>query len=113
MRLKSLALIALLVPLAGCEKSPSLRRWEIMNRIEHRAPMPSGARPLGSYSRYYAWIEHDRRVLAVYVRGQSLGRRWVNRNHIPSALQPGCDVVSLIWDVPEGRVEKIACNRTA
>ncbi len=113
MNWKPLALIALLVPLAGCEKTPSLRRSEIMNRIEYQARLPRGARSMGHYGRYYAWIEPDRRVLAVYVRGGTLGRRWVNRNHLPKALQPGCDVVSLIWDVPAGRVEKIACNRTA
>lgn len=110
---RNLALAALLASLAGCEKGPSLRRWEIMNRIEHQARLPSGARSVGHYGRYYAWIEPERRVLAVYVRGGTLGRRWVNRNHLPVALQPGCNVVSLIWDVPAGRVEKIACNRTA
>ena len=113
MRLKPVALIVLLAPLAGCGQTPSLRRAEIMNRIEHHAPMPSGARALHAYGRYYAWVERDRRVLAVFVRGETLGRRWVNRNHLPIALQPGCDVVSLIWDVPAARVEKIACNHVA
>lgn len=113
MNWKPLALTALLVPLAGCEKSPALRRWEIMNRIEHQARLPAGAPPMRNYGRYYAWVEPDRRVAAVFVRGGTLGRRWVNRNHLPLALQPGCDVVTLIWDVPARRVEKIACNRTA
>lgn len=108
----AIAIAAAAVLVSGCEKNPALRRADVMNTIDHQVRLPRGAAPRQTYARYYAWIEQDRRVAGVYVRGEMLGRRWVNRNHLPLVLQPGCSVITFTWDVAARRVERIACNQS-
>ena len=109
---RALLLAPLLIASAACENRPqSVRRAILMNEIERGVRLPRGAGPLHLYRRHYAWIEPDRRIAAIYVYGGPTGRQWGNRNHMPFDLRPGCNVVSLIYAVGPGRVERIACNR--
>lgn len=108
----SVATAAAAVLVSGCEKHPALRRADVMNTIDHGLRLPRGAAPRHTYARYYAWIEPDRRVAGVYVRGEMLGRRWVNLNHLPLVARPGCSVIAFTWDVAARQVEWIACNQS-
>lgn len=110
MKPMSIAMAAAAFILPACEKHPALRRADVMNTIDHQLRLPRGAAPRQTYARYYAWIEPHRRVAGVYVRGEMLGRHWVNRNHLPFVTQPGCAVITFTWDVAARRVERIACN---
>ena len=98
-----------LVLAAGCMPPASTRHAALMNDIEREVRLPRGAGQLRHYARYYSWIEERRKVHAVYIRGERLGRRWLNYNYIPQADVRGCNAVALTYDVEARRVEAIGC----
>lgn len=99
-------------PAAGTESE----QQAIMDRIEREVRLPDGAQPLTAYGRFYAWQQREdgiRKVLAVYVTGESPGRHWVAENALPVVLDGGCGIISLSYDVAAQRIEHVVCNGEA
>ena len=95
--------------------SEAQAREELMDEIERQVRLPEGAGPLASYARYYAWQQRDdgyRKVVAVFERltGAPPGRRWVAETDFPLAMDGGCGLISLSYDVTARRIEHVACN---
>jgi len=93
--------------------SPEEEQARIMDRIEALVRLPEGARPLAEYGRHYAWQSRwdgARKVVAIYVEGESPGRRWVAENRLPLVMDGGCGIVNLSFDVATGRIEGVSCN---
>lgn len=94
-----------------------------MNEIESRVSLPSGARPLNEYARYYAYEHGD--VVAEYwapwkddplkdpkalAAGQ---RRWVHDTRdFPVVFEGGCSVVNITFEPARSRVKNVSCNRS-
>jgi len=86
-----------------------------MNRIEGLIVLPAEAAPLADYGRYYAWDSDSpdrRRVIGVYARLDTAisGRHWVAKSDLPSALDGGCGIITLVYDAEADRIESVACN---
>ncbi|MCW3846085.1 hypothetical protein OF829_02470 [Sphingomonas sp. LB-2] len=83
----------------------------IMDKIEGPGRLPDGAAPLAAYARYYAWADIQKtKVTAVYVRGDTQGRRWVEFDDLPMIFDGGCGVIELVYDVKRGGLDEIYCH---
>ncbi len=82
--------------------------------------MPAGARPIASYSRYYAGAQKDGRpiVHGTFVLDGLLKRpaapiNIVEEQDMPVILDGGCAIVNLQFDVQSKQVLSIFCNGEA
>ena len=101
---------------AAASPGPTAEQAAIMDRIEREVRLPAGAGPLGAYERYYALHQDDRGtrvVAAIYVRGGTPGRRWVEETGQPMIADGGCDVIEVIYDLTTQRIQTVACNGVA
>jgi hypothetical protein len=129
MRANSIALIAALtLILGGCgskadeastqSTDSSLNQTiskedALMDTIERLIQLPSNARPLNSYHRYYSWSDNKTKVKALFLSGQAPGRSWTARSEFPSpVMDGGCGVIFLEFDVATNLIE-LGCNGEA
>lgn len=85
----------------------------LLDRIEARVKLPTGAAPLASYARYYA-RQANGEIVAIYLRlgDDAPGRRWVSERDLPLVADGGCSVVTIIVE-SSGTVRSATCNGEA
>jgi hypothetical protein len=88
--------IASLITLASCEPSEDSRQAALMDEIESSIRLPSGARPLDSYARYYTEYEGA-------VRGA-----FTTRVEPPRPADYGCEEMEL-----DGGAKAVPCPAIA
>ena len=98
---------------AGCAPQPPEDTERLMDLVESRIALPSGARPLREYFRYY-FREGDK-VLGHLVSQGTPGRRWIrSRDEAPEpVVDPGCSRIFVQFDTGSGRVETVSCGGVA
>lgn len=64
--MKRVWLAAIAVSLTGCSSPEDRAREELLDRIERSVRLPAGAKPFGSYARYYAPSGRDE-VVGIFI----------------------------------------------
>jgi hypothetical protein len=108
--------------LCACSPSEHQHQAAVMNQIEKAVVLPSGAKPIENYARYYA-AGSANKVMVVYVippdepqpyelrKGQ---RTWLTDYRLlPSINDGGCSVIEFSFDLQSSRVEHLLCNGEA
>ena len=122
-----LLITAILVALVGPKSAVACSQpspADIMNMIEQRVRMPSGAFALNQYARFYAESSRPGSVVGVYVRyvdrankiyTERRGRRiWLNTyRDLPVVKDGGCSVVTIIFEPATKRMVSVRCNGEA
>ena len=100
--------ILLGLALTGCVSSSSER---IIDQIEQTVHMPSGAKELKMYRRYY--YRDNRAVVGTYVLSGKPGHEWRTKDKMIMVLDGGCAVVNVVFSIKDNRVTYTACNGVA
>ena len=92
-----------------------------MDKVETQVRLPTGARPLAEYSRYYAPGQKSE-ILATYLivgKGEPRPegsvppgkRRWFNdMREMPGMDGGGCGQVQIVYDTAKSAVREVRCN---
>lgn len=119
MRAASVGWSALL--LLGCSSPEEQAHQAMMDKIEAQVRLPSGARPLADYSRYYA-AGTKNEIVAIYLivpKGVPPPegsvppgkRRWFNdKDEMPGMNGGGCGEVSVVYDTAKSALREVECN---
>jgi len=130
--------IASLIILAGCEPAEDNTHSALMDEIEGSIRLPSGARPLDGYARYYTEYEgavhgaftteveaprpsdysceellsngRSKAVPCPAIADARLGeRRWVTFEDYPAVAGEDCSAIQLAFDLRKRKITYIEC----
>lgn len=132
------ALVAFTFLLGSCSTSQERKHEALMNEIEASIRLPSGARPLEGYARYYT--EHRGEVIGAYTtevevprsadygcekltadgKSKAVGcpapadvrpgqRRWVKFEDYPTVAGEKCTAIQLIFDPRVRKIKNVEC----
>lgn len=115
MRASASSLLAMLL-LTACSTSEKREHASIMNEVEAKVRLPSGAGPLNRYSRYYTYGPTGN-VIGTYVGGhlppEETERKWVkDYRNLPMITDGECGVVHLEVNTKSRKIE-VGCNGVA
>jgi hypothetical protein len=120
-----IAILAAVLLLAAPGEPDSALHERLMSRVEQLVRLPDGAHPLGDYARVYTMLGKDNRgwayqakpvlgrpkVLAIYsALDPPAGRRWESGLDLPTVMDGGCGVVTIVYDIEADRIDSVDCN---
>lgn len=136
--MRSVFAIASLITLAGCAQSEKSDQAALMDEIENSIRLPSGARPLDGYARYYTGYEgsvhgayttkieaprpSDYGCEEFQLNGRTKAvpcpaiadarhgeRRWVKFDDYPAVAGENCSAIQLAFDLRTRKITYLEC----
>ena len=85
---------------------------EVIAQLERVLILPRGAYPLTKYTRHYATVRHDGRIMVqgVFVGGRSNVVIEKSESDLPGILDGGCHVINILYDLQAHKIVQAFCN---
>ena len=114
-----------LLLLPGCSPSVGEHQTGIMEAVEDKLIMPPDARPWSEYARYYS-AQPDGKIIGIFIVPDDPShqnefynlpageRRWVgDYRNLPSIMDGGCTILTVMFDPHSKKREGPFCNGEA